>query len=81
VNARTQKLLDEVLNLPADERDAFAAQLLAQLDAPQDSRTDETWAVELERRATEATRPEWRGRTWDEVRAEVESSLKVNRSR
>ncbi|MFO0734699.1 MAG: addiction module protein [Labilithrix sp.] len=79
VNARAQKLLDEVLELPAEDRDAFAAKLLEKLDAPPDTRTDEEWAVELERRAAEALDPNWRGRSWDEVRAEVERSLRVPR--
>jgi putative addiction module component (TIGR02574 family) len=79
VNARAQKLLDEVLELPDEERDAFAAKLLERLDAPPDTRTGEEWAVELERRAAEALAPSWRGRSWDEVRAEVERSLRVPR--
>ena len=68
-----------MLELPAEDRDAFAAKLLEKLDAPPDTRTDEEWAVELERRAAEAFDPGWRGRSWDEVRAEVERSLRVPR--
>ncbi|MBS2019609.1 MAG: addiction module protein [Deltaproteobacteria bacterium] len=79
VNARAQKLLDEVLELPAEERDAFAAKLLERLDAPPDMRSDEEWAAELERRAAEALDPNWRGRSWDEVRAEVERSMRAPR--
>lgn len=79
VNARAKKLLDEMLELPAEDRDAFAAKLLEKLDAPPDTRTDEEWAAELERRALEALDPNWRGRSWDEVRAEVERSLRVPR--
>jgi putative addiction module component (TIGR02574 family) len=79
VNARVQKLFDEVLELPAEDREAFAAKLLEKLDAPPDTRTDEEWAVELERRAAEALDPNWRGRSWGEVRAEVERSLRVRR--
>lgn len=79
VNARAKKLLAEVLELPAEDRDAFAAKLLAELDAPPATRTDEEWAAELERRAGEVRDPNWCGLTWDEVRAEVERSLRVPR--
>ncbi len=68
-----------MLELPAEDRDAFAAKLLEKLDALPDTRTDEGWAVELERRAAETLAPNWRGRSWDEVRAEVERSLRVRR--
>ncbi len=79
MNARAKQLLDEVLDLPAEDRDAFAAKLLEKLDAPPDTRSDQEWAVELERRAAEADHPSWRGHTWDEVRAVVERSLRVPR--
>ncbi|NOU26775.1 MAG: addiction module protein [Polyangiaceae bacterium] len=86
MNARAKQLLDEVLDLPAEDRDAFAAKLLEKLDAPPDTRSDQEWAVELERRAAEARDrvpasgdPSWRGHSWDEVRAEVERSLRVPR--
>ncbi|NOU26982.1 MAG: addiction module protein [Polyangiaceae bacterium] len=79
MNARAKQLLDEVLDLPAEDRDAFAAKLLEKLDAPPDTRSDKEWAVELERRAAEARDPSWRGHSWDEVRTEVERSLRVPR--
>lgn len=79
VNARAQKLLDEVLELPIEDRDAFAAELLEKLAAPLDTRTDEEWAVELDRRADQALDPGWRGRSGEDVRAEVERSLRVPR--
>jgi putative addiction module component (TIGR02574 family) len=81
VNARTKQLLDEVLELPADERDAFAAELLEKLDAAPDPRTDEEWAKEIERRSSEAVDPVWRGRTWEEVRASAEQRLRASRGR
>jgi putative addiction module component (TIGR02574 family) len=81
VNARAKQLLDEVLELPPEERDAFAATLLEQLEAAPDARTDEAWAQEIERRAVEALDPAWQGRTWDEVRAAVEQRLRTSRGR
>ena len=79
VNARSKQLLQEVLDLPAEERDAFAAKLLENLDSPPDTRTDAEWATELERRVQEALESDWKGHTWEEVRADVERSLRDSR--
>jgi putative addiction module component (TIGR02574 family) len=54
---RTTSLLDEVLQLPDDERSAFVERLLESFDGPQsdlDRMTDEEFDVELERRQEEA---------------------------
>jgi putative addiction module component (TIGR02574 family) len=79
VNARAKRLLDEVLELPAEERDAFAAELLQTLDGPPDVRTDDALADEIQRRAEEALKSDWKGHTWEEVRSEVERSLRESR--
>ena len=76
MNVRSKKLLDEVMELPVDEREEFAADLLAHLGAPLDNRTDEEWSAEIERRARGALAPDWRGATPDEVRTHVESVLR-----
>ena len=76
VSARTDKLLEEVLEPPEEEREAFAAKLLEKRGAPSDGRTDEAWARELERRVDEVRDPSWRGSTWDEARAEIERGLR-----
>lgn len=81
MNARAKQLLDEVLELPPEEQDAFAAKLLEKLEAAPDARTDEEWAKEIDRRAAEALDPAWRGRTWEEVRAAAEQSLRTSRGR
>ena len=81
MNARAKQLLDEVLELPPEERDAFAATLLEKLDAAPDARTDEEWATEIERRAADALDPAWRGRSWEEVRAAAEQRLRASRGR
>lgn len=68
---RTTSLLDEVLQLPADERSAFAERLLESFDDPQsdlDYSTDEEFAVELERRQEEARRDPSVLIPWDQVR-------------
>jgi putative addiction module component (TIGR02574 family) len=79
VNGRAKKLLDEVLELPPEERAAFAAKLLETLEAAPDERTDEEWAREIDRRSAEALDPAWRGRTWEEVRAAAEKRLRTSR--
>lgn len=79
MNSRTKRLFDEVLELPAEERDALAAKLLENLEAPPDTRTDAEWAAEIERRAREAVKPDWTGQSWEEVRADVERSLRDSR--
>jgi len=76
MNVRSKKLLEEVMELPVDEREEFAADLLAQLGAPLDARTDEEWSAEIERRARGALTPGWKGATPDEVRVRVESALR-----
>jgi hypothetical protein len=75
VNARAKQLLDEVFDLATEERDAFAAKLLEKLEGAPDARSDEEWAREIERRASEALAPAWEGRTWEEVRAAAEQKL------
>lgn len=68
---RTTILLDEALQLPAEERSAFAERLLESLDDPQsdlDRLTDEEFAVELERRQEEARRDPSVLIPWDQVR-------------
>ena len=75
VNARAKQLLDEVLELSPEERDAFTAELLRNVDAPVDAMTDREWAAEIDRRATEAMSSDWKGHTWEEVRAAVEQSM------
>lgn len=81
MNARAQQLLDEILELPAEERDAFAAKLLEKLEAAPDARTDEEWAMEIERRSAQALDPAWQGRTWEDVRAAVEQRLRARRDK
>lgn len=81
MNARTKELLEEVLDLPAEERDAFAAKLLETLEAAPDTRTDEEWAKEIERRADEALDPAWQGRSWEETRDAAEQRLRASRGR
>lgn len=53
--------------------------LLDQLDAAPDSRSDAEWAAEIPRRSAEALDPNWTGRSWEDVRAEIERGLRASR--
>ena len=79
MNARSKRLLDEVLELPTEERNAFAAELLENIEAPPDTRSGAEWAAEIDRRAKEALDPNWKGHSWEEVRADVQRSLRDSR--
>ena len=81
MNARAKELLEEVMHLPAEDREAFAANLLERLDGPEDSRSDAELAEELDRRTEAALKPEWTGNAWDEARSDIEQSLRSSRQR
>ena len=49
MNARAKKLLEEVLELPREDRAALANDVLASLDEPTED-VEAAWAVEIERR-------------------------------
>jgi putative addiction module component (TIGR02574 family) len=78
MTSRANQLLHDVLELPADERAAVAAELLASLDdsEPTDLHQIETaWADEIERRARRVLTGESEGKPWDEVRRNIEGNL------
>ena len=66
---RARQLLDELLGLPADERDGVVAELLA-LAAPD---VDGAQAAEISRRIRELRAGEGRGRSADAVFDELEA--------
>jgi hypothetical protein len=65
-----ERLLHEALGLPEEERAELAAELLASL-GPEDTRTDEEWLAQIERRARSALQGS-PGIPWEEARAELE---------
>jgi putative addiction module component (TIGR02574 family) len=68
-----KQVLKDALQLPERERADIAAELLASL--PQmDTRDDDAWIAEVERRARTAM-DGVPGLTWDETRAKVERRL------
>ena len=70
------RLLDEVLRLPPDERARIVAELLATLepDPPSQSRSDKEWIQEIERRARAAIAGS-PGVPWTEARDQIRSRL------
>lgn len=79
MTSRASQLLHDVLELPADERAAVATELLASLDStePTDVRDIEAaWAEEIERRAQRVLSGGTTGKPWDEVRRDIEASLR-----
>lgn len=73
-----QTILEEALKLPATERADVAAALLDSLDdATVDSAEEvqRAWAAEIERRARQVIVGDSQGRSWEEVRSEIESGF------
>jgi hypothetical protein len=75
-NARAKQLLQEVLELPPEER-AHSRRSSSRSSTPRPTRgRTPIGAKEIERRSGQALDPAWHGRTWEEVRAEVELTLR-----
>jgi hypothetical protein len=74
VTTNTQKLFEEALTLPANDRAELAAQLLATLDEAE-ADVESAWAAEIERRAADARRSPNEDEDWrtalDEIQREV----------
>jgi putative addiction module component (TIGR02574 family) len=76
--ARNEALLQEVLNLPAEERADVAEELLASLEGLPAAETEEIereWGAEIERRARRVLAGESPGVPWEEVKRSVRSRL------
>ncbi len=71
----SQKLLDQALSLPEDERLELATDLIASVDGPPEAGWDDAWAAELERRTRAAAKRGTPAPEWSEVRARILSRL------
>jgi hypothetical protein len=74
MNARTKKLLDQVLELPASERALIAAELDASLegeDVPDELRRE--WNEEIAKRIDDVVAGRVKARDLDESMAELEA--------
>jgi len=75
MTARATQVLEEALDLSAEDRAELAAQLLSSLDGPADADAEAAWLVEIQRRATRAASGESAGIPRDEARARVTRRL------
>jgi len=80
VSGKGQKLLEEALTLPPDERADFAATLLGSLSDPEDKAADEAWDTEIKKRIDEVESGAVKTIPWSEARQRF-SALKDARKR
>ncbi|MBI2892965.1 MAG: addiction module protein [Deltaproteobacteria bacterium] len=66
--AVANKVLEEALTLPTQERARLAAELIASLDEGEDADVEQAWAVEIQRRAEELRSGKVEAVSWEEVR-------------
>lgn len=71
-----QRLLEQALDLPVDERAAVAARLLDSVESPADEGVEAAWAQEIERRARDTLSGERAGVPWDEARSRILDRLR-----
>ena len=70
-----RKLLNDVLDLPEEDRVRIATELLASLDGPADADWDDSWVAELERRQEAAANRGEPASEWVEARARILARL------
>jgi hypothetical protein len=75
VTRAAQKLLQDILGLPEEDRVHIATAVLASLDGPPDADWDAVWLAELEARQRAAEARGERGAEWGEVRARILAGL------
>ena len=71
----TQRLLDEALDLPDNERAELAARLIESLDAAAEDDVDAAWAAEIERRCAALDSGEAVASDWNAVRERIEREI------
>jgi putative addiction module component (TIGR02574 family) len=76
MSGRSQKVLDEALDLSEEERAEVAFELVASLDGPADSGAEAAWAAEIDRRARRVHADPEGGQDWQSARAEIDSKLR-----
>jgi putative addiction module component (TIGR02574 family) len=69
--ANPAKLLQQALELPADDRLALAAELLESVEGPEDPEWAAAWAAELDRRVKELDAGTVTAIPWEQVKSEV----------
>jgi hypothetical protein len=71
----TERVLEEVLALPDDQRTASSARWLQSLDREVGPDAEEAWAMEIERRCTAVDAGEVTLSKWHDVRQRIEKEL------
>lgn len=70
-----ERILQDALNLPEEERAEVAARLIESLEEATDPDLDEAWAAEIERRCVALDTGEAVTSDWEEVRRRIEAEL------
>jgi putative addiction module component (TIGR02574 family) len=76
MTAITEKVLDEALGLPADERLSLVDRLIASLNLPTQPEIDRLWAEEAERRLAQIERGEVELIPGEKVFAEIRAKYR-----
>ncbi len=71
MDARTDHLLDEALELPTEERSALVTALLDSLEGSEDSSISELWREEIRRRRSELRAGTVKAAPWAEAKARL----------
>jgi putative addiction module component (TIGR02574 family) len=71
----TERILEEVLSLPEDQRAELAVRLLQSLDREIDPDAEEAWVAEIERRCAAIDAGETTLSDWYDVRRRIEKEL------
>lgn len=71
----TERLLEDVLSLPENQRAELAMRLLQSLDREIDPDAEEAWAAEIERRCAAVDAGEITLSDWHDVRRRLEKEL------
>ncbi len=71
MSAHFHTLAQAALELDPAERLQLASELIDSVEGPSDPAWSAAWASELERRVHEADQSGERGRSWDDVRADL----------
>ena len=70
-----ERVLDDALRLPEQERAEVAARLISSLDAEADTDVDAAWIAEIERRCAELDAGTAVTSDWEEVRRRIEEGV------
>jgi len=71
----TERILEDVLSLPEDQRAELAVRLLQSLDREIDPDAEEAWVTEIERRCAALDAGETTLSDWHDVRRRIEEEL------